>query len=268
MTRGTERAPRVADIRRQLHAHASPGDAAILQRFFKTGPGGYGEGDRFIGVRVPAMRQICRTSARASLATIRTLLRSPVHEERSLALMLLVQLFARAGEDDRRVIYDTYLANTRYINNWDLVDLSAGPIVGGWLAGRSHAPLTRLARSASLWERRIAIVATFHGIKRGELDETFRIARLLLEDRHDLIHKAVGWMLREAGKRDTAALRTFLDEHGRVMPRTMLRYAIEKFPERERKKYLTVGSRESTVSRESSVGAAAPTRRRRSAGSS
>jgi 3-methyladenine DNA glycosylase AlkD len=166
------------------------------------------------------------------------LLRSPIHEERALALLLLVQAFGRADEAGRRTIYETYLAHTRDINNWDLVDLSAGAIVGGWLEGRSRAPLSRLARSAWLWERRIAIVATFHFIRRGELDETFRIADLLLQDSHDLIHKAVGWMLREAGKRDGPALREFLRDRYRTMPRTMLRYAIERFPEAERRRYL------------------------------
>jgi 3-methyladenine DNA glycosylase AlkD len=232
------RAPGAEDLRKKLHAHASPEDAVFLQRFFKTGAGQYGEGDTFIGVRVPDMRRVCREGSAASLATIRALLRSRIHEERALALLLLVQAFERSDEDGRRAIYELYLAHTRNINNWDLVDLSAGSIVGGWLAGRSRAPLSRLARSASLWERRIAIVATFHFIKRGELDETFRIADLLLHDTHDLIHKAVGWMLREAGKRDGAALRRFLKERYGMMPRTMLRYAIERFPEEERGRYL------------------------------
>jgi 3-methyladenine DNA glycosylase AlkD len=233
-----EPAPTLAALRKKLHVHASPEDAAFLQGFFKTGAGQYGEGDRFIGVRVPAMRRVCRESSAASLATVRALLRSRVHEERALALLLLVQAFARSDEEGRRAIYDAYLSHTRDINNWDLVDLSAGPIVGAWLAERSRVPLSRLARSASLWERRIAIVATFHFIKRGELDETFRIADLLLHDTHDLIHKAVGWMLREAGKRDGSALRAFLKERYRGMPRTMLRYAIERFPDGERGRYL------------------------------
>jgi 3-methyladenine DNA glycosylase AlkD len=226
------------ELRKKLQAHASPEDAVFLQRFFKTGVGQYGEGDRFIGVRVPEMRRVCREGTGTSLATIRSLLRSRIHEERALALMLLVQAFQRSDEAGRRTIYDTYLAHTRDINNWDLVDLSAGAIVGGWLDGRSRAPLSRLARSRSLWERRIAMVATLHFIKRGELAETFRIADLLLRDTHDLIHKAVGWMLREAGKRNGAALRGFLTERYRAMPRTMLRYAIERFPEAERRRYL------------------------------
>ena len=233
-----ESPPTVAALRKRLHAHASPKDAVFLQRFFKTGAGQYGEGDRFIGVRVPDMRRVCRESRGASLATIRSLLRSPVHEERALALLLLVQAFQKSNDKGRRTIYEAYLAHTRDINNWDLVDASAGPIVGGWLAERSRAPLSRLARSTSLWERRIAIVATHHFIRRGELDETFTIADLLLRDTHDLIHKAVGWMLREAGKRDGAVLRGFLVERYRSMPRTMLRYAIERFPDVERRRYL------------------------------
>jgi 3-methyladenine DNA glycosylase AlkD len=235
---GRAATPSAAELRKRLHSYASPEDAVFLQRFFKTGAGQYGEGDRFIGVRVPDMRRVCREGLGASLGTMRSLLRSRIHEERSLALLLLVQAFGRSDEDGRREIYDTYLAHTGDINNWDLVDLSAGPIVGGWLAGRSRAPLTRLARSSSRWERRIAIVATFHFIRLGELDETFRIADLLLHDTHDLIHKAVGWMLRESGKRDGAALRAFLEDRYRGMPRTMLRYAIERFPEAERRRYL------------------------------
>ena len=225
-------------IRARLHAHADPSSVPILQRFFKTARGEYGEGDRFIGVRVPAMRRVCRECRGASLTQVGRLLRSRVHEERLLALLLVVDAFSRADDRDRRTLYDFYLSNTHFINNWDLVDASAEHIVGGWLRGRSRAPLARLARSASLWERRIAIVATCHFIKRGELEETFRIADLLVGDRHDLIHKAVGWMLREAGKRDTRALRGFLKDRYRSMPRTMLRYAIERLPEPERRRYL------------------------------
>jgi 3-methyladenine DNA glycosylase AlkD len=241
-SRDSTRPITAAGLRKQLRADASAEDARILQRFFKTAPGEYGEGDVFLGVRVPAMRRICRDCGDGvTLATIARLLRSRVHEDRSLALMLLVRAFEQADHRGRREIYDLYLASTASINNWDLVDQSAGPIVGGWLYERSRAPLLRLARSSSLWERRIAIVATHHFIRRGDLDETFRIADLLMPDRHDLIHKAVGWMLREAGKRDGAALRTYLRERYRTMPRTMLRYAIERFPEVERRRYLKGG---------------------------
>jgi 3-methyladenine DNA glycosylase AlkD len=219
-------------------ARADPASVPILQRFFKTGPGEYGERDVFVGVRVPAMRALCRECRGAPLDSIRTLLRSRVHEERSLALMLLVDAFKSADDDGRRAIYDFYLSHTCFINNWDLVDASAAQIVGGWLFGRSRALLRTLAASSSLWERRIAVIATANFIKRGEFDDTFEIADLLLNDPHDLIHKAVGWMLREIGNRDGRAERRFLKDRYQRMPRTMLRYAIEKFPEPERKRYL------------------------------
>jgi 3-methyladenine DNA glycosylase AlkD len=225
-------------ITRKLRSHANPASVAILQSFFKTGPGQYGEGDRFIGVKVPGIRTVCRECRGASLAEVQKLLRSPIHEVRALALVMLVDAFQAGDEQVRRRIYDLYLANTAFINNWDLVDCSAGQIVGGWLRGRSTAPLTRLARSKSLWERRIAMIATFDGIRRGDFDDTFRIADHLLHDEHDLIHKAVGWLLREVGKRDGAAERAFLKSRYKTMPRTMLRYAIERFPEAERRRYL------------------------------
>ena len=238
-----------ARLRQRLRRHASASDAAVLRRFFKTGPGEYAEGDVFIGVRVPAIRAVCRDSRGARLKDVEPLLRSRVHEERLLALLMLVGMFSAADETARRAIYKLYLSNTRFINNWDLVDSSAPQIVGGWLSGRSRAPLRTLARSRSLWERRIAMLATFHFIKRGEFDDAFAIADLLFDDGHDLIHKAVGWMLREIGVRDPAAERRFLATRYRAMPRTMLRYAIEKFPEAERKRYLqgTAGQRPSVL---------------------
>jgi 3-methyladenine DNA glycosylase AlkD len=225
-------------LSRALRSRAKPESVAILQRFFKTGPGEYGEGDRFIGVTLPVIRSVSREFRGTAIAELQKLLRSPVHEERTLALLMLVEAFKAGDEPARRRIYDLYLSNTRFINNWDLVDCSAAQIVGGWLRGRSTAPLTRLAKSKLLWERRIAIIATFDGIRRGEFDDTFRIAARLLRDDHDLIHKAVGWMLREVGKRDGAAERAFLADRYKTMPRTMLRYAIERFPEMERRKYL------------------------------
>jgi 3-methyladenine DNA glycosylase AlkD len=227
-----------SDLSVRVRALADPSRAAALQSFFKTGKGQYAEGDRFIGIRVPQLRALCRECRGVGIAGARPLLRSPIHEERLFALFLLVDAFKRADDAGRRAVYDFYLASTRFINNWDLVDASAEHIVGGWLYGRSKAPLTRLARSGDLWERRIAMIATLHFIRRGELDETFRIADLLMKDRHDLIHKAAGWMLREAGKRDGAALRRYLDRRHEQMPRTMLRYAIERFPEEERRRYL------------------------------
>jgi 3-methyladenine DNA glycosylase AlkD len=228
-------------VSRKLRSQARPGSVAILQRFFKTGPGEYGEGDRFIGVTLPVIRAVARECRGTPIDELRKLLRSPVHEERTLALLMLVDAFKSGDEPARRRIYDLYLANTRFINNWDLVDCSSAQIVGGWLRGRSTAPLTRLAKSESLWERRIAMLATLDGIRRGEFDDAFRIADLLLHDDHDLIHNAVGWMLREVGKRDGAAERAFLADRYKTMPRTMLRYAIERFPEGERRKYLRGG---------------------------
>ena len=226
-------------LARLLRVHADPARVPVLQRFFKTGPGEYAEGDVFLGVTVPRVRQVCRACGDATLDEMLTLLRSPVHEERLLALLLMVDAFKRTDDRQKKRIYDAYLASTAFINNWDLVDSSAPHIVGAWLADRSRRPLTALARSSSLWERRIAILATHWFIRRGETEETFRIADMLLEDEHDLIHKAVGWMLREAGKRDAAAERAYLRTRYRRMPRTMLRYAVERFPEEERRRYLT-----------------------------
>ena len=226
------------EIRRRLRSHADPARIPVLLSFFKTGPGEYAEGDVFIGVRVPSLRSICKECTVASYAQVGPLLRSRVHEERLLALLLLVDLFNRSDEDVRARIYRFYLSNTRYINNWDLVDSSAAQIVGAWLNTRSRAPLYALARSRSVWERRIAIIATHHFIKRGDFDDAFAVAEVLMRDGHDLIHKAVGWTLREIGNRDRDAERRFLRPRYRTMPRTMLRYAIEKFPAAERKRYM------------------------------
>ncbi len=230
-----------ADLLAALRQAARPGDAAILQRFFKTGPGEYGEGDRFLGVRVPALRALVRAHRRAvSIDTATELLTSPWHEARLLGLLVLVDLFKRGDEPARRAIYQRYLAHTGHINNWDLVDLSAEHIVGGWLFTRSRRPLDRLARSRSLWERRIAVLATFHFIRRGQFDDTLRLADRLRNDPHDLMHKAVGWMLREVGNRDPARLRAFLTRHAGALPRTLLRYAIEKLPRAEQARWRAV----------------------------
>lgn len=234
----TERRTTLGALRRDLRSEADPTDAVNLQRFFKTGPGQYGEGDRFLGVRVPALRRLARAYRGLGVADALTLLQSEWHEERLLGLLLLVGLYQRGEDGDRQAVYDTYLAHTRHINNWDLVDASAEHIVGPHVHPDHPAMLERLARSPDLWERRIAMLATFHWIKRGEFAPALRIARLLLDDRHDLIHKAVGWMLREIGKRDRSVEVAFLREHHADMPRTALRYAIEHFPERERKRYL------------------------------
>jgi len=217
---------------------ADPAIAARSARFFKTGPGEYGEGDRFLGIRVPVLRRTLRRFGHLGREEALPLLRSPWHEVRLFALLLWVRCFERGRERARRAVYTLYLANTRHINSWDLVDSSAHHIVGAWLEERDRGPLRRLARSADLWERRIAVVATWRFIRRGEFDPTLELATRLLDDGEDLIHKAVGWMLREVGKRDGAVLRAFLGRHRSRMPRTALRYAIERFPEAERRSWL------------------------------
>jgi 3-methyladenine DNA glycosylase AlkD len=223
----------------RLRSLGNPDDAAFLAGFFKTGPGEYGEGDLFIGVRVPAIRRVAKEFKSLPLPEVLRLLRSKIHEERLAALAILVLQTAKADAETRRRVYDAYLASTKYVNNWDLVDLSAPQLVGMHLADKSRKPLYRLARSAWLWDRRISMLATFAFIRRGDFDDTLEIAERLLRDEEDLIHKAVGWMLREVGKRDRAVLTAFVDAHGQVMPRTMLRYAIEKLPEAQRQRYLT-----------------------------
>jgi len=213
--------------------------AAQSLRFFKTGPGEYGEGDRFLGIRVPVIRKCVREYRRIELHDALELLRSPFHEARLLALLILVDKYSRAGTPaGQRAIYRAYLDHTAWINNWDLVDSSAEHIAGAYLFTRDRKPIYRLLRSRSLWERRIAVLATFHFIKREEYDDTLAVAGLLLDDPEDLIHKAVGWMLREVGNRNRSAEERFLRKHYRKMPRTMLRYAIEKLPEKARLAYL------------------------------
>ncbi len=229
----------IMNIKSALRRKITPGKAAILSRFFKTGPDQYGAGDKFLGIVVPDQRQVARMFYQvATLKEIESLLRSPWHEERLTALLILVAQFKRAPESARERIYKLYLKNTKYINNWDLVDLTAPNIVGEWLMQRDRKILYRLAKSKLLWNRRIAILATFTFIRAGQFTDTIKIAEILMTDKHDLIHKAVGWMLREMGKRDVVPLEVFLDKHVSHMPRTMLRYAIEKLPEHQRKYYL------------------------------
>ncbi len=226
-------------IRSELRSLKNPEKAKTLSGFFKTGPGEYGEGDRFLGITVPDIRRIVRTHRHASLKNILELLHSGYHEERLAALLLLVDSYQRGDEEQKKEIFELYLNNTVYINSWDLVDLTADHIVGGQLYRKKRSLLTKLARSESLWERRIAILATFYFIRKGESRETLRIAKLLLHDSHDLIHKAVGWMLREVGKRCSIEIeRIFLDKYAAVMPRTMLRYAIERFPKELKTHYM------------------------------
>ena len=227
-----------AAVRKRVRELGDPESALFLQRFFKTGPGQYGEGDRFLGIRVPNIRRVARESRGMPLDQIETLLHDPWHEVRLLAVVLLGDAYKRGSPEERTAIFRTYLANAKRINNWDLVDISAPNVVGAHLLTRSRGRLDRLARSTNLWERRIAIVSTAAFIRQGQLDDTLRIARILMNDPHDLIHKAVGWMLREVGKRDRPTLEAFLDENAHEMPRTMLRYAIERFDEETRRQYL------------------------------
>jgi 3-methyladenine DNA glycosylase AlkD len=225
-------------IQKYLRQFASKEKARLLQGFFKTGPGQYGEGDKFLGVMVPNIRRSVKEFADAPLAEVLKLLRSSYHEDRVLALLLLVHKFEKGDLDLRKRIYTLYLKNTKYINNWDLVDLSAPKIVGPYLDRSSRSLLYRFVRSRNLWERRIAILATFPYIRKGDFVDALAISEMLLDDDHDLMHKAVGWMLREVGKKDATVLEGFLRKHYSRMPRTALRYAIERFPEAKRKKYL------------------------------
>ncbi|MEK6731665.1 MAG: DNA alkylation repair protein [Pseudomonadota bacterium] len=225
-------------VRTRLRLLADPNTAAILQRFFKTGFGEYGEGDKFLGIKVPQLRKVAQEFKDLKLTDVQKLFHSPNHEERLLAIILLVNRFTTADEKMQERIYQLYLKNTRYINNWDLVDLSAHHIVGAYLFSRAKKPLYDLAVSNDLWKRRIAMLSTFYYIKRFRFQEALKISKILLHDEHDLIHKAVGWMLREIGKRDLNVEENFLKLHYKKMPRTMLRYAVERFPEVKRKKYL------------------------------
>ena len=228
----------VSDIKYEIRKLANKKTAKHSQRFFKTGKGQYGEGDIFLGIRVPVLRKIAKKFRRISLAEVSKLLESKFHEERLLSILMLVNLFKSGDEDDQELIYELYLDKTKFINNWDIVDISAGNIVGAFLFEKDKAPLYRLVFSENLWERRIAIVATFYFIRNDEFDDTLKIAEILFTDKEDLIHKAVGWMLREVGKRVIEIEEEFLEEHYLKMPRTMLRYAIERFPETRRKMYL------------------------------
>jgi 3-methyladenine DNA glycosylase AlkD len=225
-------------LRSKLRTMADPEKSKVLQRFFKTGHGEYGEGDVFLGIQVPALRKLAKQNPDLDEAAFQVLLRSSIHEERMLSLLILIQKYLRGTDEERKKIYDFYLKNTSFINNWDLVDLSAEHVVGHFLMRGSRRPLYQLAKSRSLWERRIAILATFHFIKQHEFSDTLKIATILLSDKEDLIQKAVGWMLREVGKRDLEAEEQFLRKSYQKMPRTMLRYAIERFPEEKRKQYL------------------------------
>ncbi len=229
-----------AQVKRELKALADSPQGKTLSRFFKTGPGEYGEGDIFLGVKVPDERRVARKYRNLPLGEVLKLLQSKIHDHRQTALFILVDQFHRAEPLGQQKIYQLYLDNTQFVNNWDLVDCSAPKIIGAYLLNKSaeRKILYKLAKSKNLWERRIAILATYAFIKKGQFANTLKITEMLLADEHDLIHKAVGWMLREVGKADQKEEEKFLKKYYRQMPRTMLRYAIEKFPEPKRQHYL------------------------------
>ena len=222
----------------EIQNQASLEKAKIYARFFKCGPGQYGEGDQFLGLTVPQSRSIAKKYLTLSEMDLEKLLLSPIHEHRLIALLILVEKFKKVDENTKKSIVNFYLAHTPQVNNWDLVDLSADKILGNYLLDKDRAILYRLAHSSLLWERRISIIATFAFIRQKQFGDTFKLAELLLNDKQDLMHKAVGWMLREVGKRDEAALERFLQKHYRNMPRTTLRYAIERFDKEKKKRYM------------------------------
>lgn len=228
-------------LKSEMLSHADPSQVAGLSRFFKTGPGQYGEGDKFLGIKVPVTRSVVKQCWRdTSFKELEECIGSEYHEIRLSALLTLVEIFSHAKKTElRRRCVEFYLSHTGRINNWDLVDLSCYPLLGEWLLDKDRRVLYDLARNGkSIWEQRIGIVSTMTFVRKGQLDDTFALADILLHHPHDLIQKAVGWLLREAGKRDKAALEAFLQPRYHTMPRTMLRYAIEKFPEPERREYL------------------------------
>jgi len=224
------------EIQKELKKLANPSKAKLLQRFFKTGKGEYGEGDIFLGIMVPEQRKVAKKYNDITLQDVQKLLSSKIHEQRLISLFILIDKYKKAI--DKKEIVDFYLRNTENINNWDLIDLSAPKIIGDYLLDKPKDVLYRLAKSKDLWERRIVILSTAEFIRNNRFEDTLKISEILLNDEHDLIHKGVGWMLREVGKRDQAVEEKFLKKHYKKMPRTMLRYAIEKFSEEKRKFYL------------------------------
>ncbi len=228
----------IKNIKEEFKKLSNAEQAKHLQNYFKTGKGEYGEGDIFLGIRVPILRKIAKKYSALSISDATEFLKSPFHEERLFALIVLVELFRKKDKENKEKIVELYLSHTKYINNWDLVDISAPRIVGAYLFTRDKKPIYLLTRSENLWERRIAIMSTLYFIGNNEFSDTLKIAEILLKDKEDLIHKAVGWMLREVGKKDSEVEEEFLRKHYKEMPRTMLRYAIEKFPEEKRKNYL------------------------------
>lgn len=228
----------LSEIRKEILKQKNPSQAIILQRFFKTGKGEYGEGDVFYGIKVPVQKTIAKQFKNLSLVDLKILFNSKVHEERLISAFILVEQFQKADEKKQKTIYNFYIKNRKGINNWDLVDLSAPKIVGQYLVDKDKSLLYKFARSKNLWEKRIAILSTFTFLRQHWFEHTLKISKILLNDKHDLIHKAVGWMLREVGNRDLQTEEEFLKKYYKTMPRTMLRYAIEKYPEPKRKAYI------------------------------
>ena len=226
------------EIRKEIKKQANPKQAVILQRFFKTGKGEYGEGDIFYGIKVPVQRTIAKRFKDLAFEDLKVLISAKVHEERLVAAFIVVDQYKRSDEKKKKIVFDFYLKNRKGINNWDLVDLSAPKIVGAYLIDKEKDLLYKFAVSKDLWEKRIAIISTQTFIREHFFEDTLNISEILLQDKHDLIHKAVGWMLREVGNRDLETEEEFLKKHYKTMPRTMLRYAIEKFPEQKRLAYL------------------------------
>jgi 3-methyladenine DNA glycosylase AlkD len=226
------------NLQQTVKEHSNKELGIFLQRFFKTGKGGYAEGDVFAGIKVPVSRKIATKFKDLKLPDLQKIIKSKIHEERLIALFILVNKFKKGDEKIKEKIFNFYLKNMKYVNNWDLVDLSAEKIIGVYLIDKDKNLLFELAKSENIWKRRISIISTFYFIKMHQFAATLKISKMLLKDRHDLIHKAVGWMLREIGKRDIQAEEIFLQKYYKVMPRTMLRYAIEKFPEKKRLDYL------------------------------
>ena len=229
---------RLTELRKKIKLLASPEVSKTMQWFFKTGKGEYGAGDRFAGLKVPTQRKLAREFRDLTLNELKILLSTSIHEERLISLFILIGLYEKGSDKLKQKIFSFYISNRKGVNNWDLVDLSAPKIVGKHLQDKNKNLLFKFAVSKNLWERRIAVLATYEFIRNSDFKTTLRISEILLQDKHDLIHKAVGWMLREIGNRDINAEESFLKIHYKVMPRTMLRYAIEKFPELKRKKYL------------------------------
>ena len=231
------------DVKTELDKHADAAAAEHAQRFFKTGEWQYGAGDKFMGIRVPVVRLVCKKFKDLPLTEVEKLLASPIHEHRLAALIIMVNQAKKASPEGQKQLYDSYFKNMQYVNNWDLVDTSCPQIVGSYLLNKSHAPLYKLARSNNLWQKRIAMISTLNFIRAGQLADTFALAELLLQDDHDLIHKAIGWMLRCAGDVDREALLKFLDAHAHEMPRTALRYALEHLTPKQRSHYMSAKTR-------------------------